>query len=68
MEFSLSMTSIYADAGFRDEEYLRDVADDWLWQDQNSAREAGLMNLARKIQDKRRELKRIVRGSSENGS
>lgn len=57
--FSLARTTIYADAGFHDPDYLDEIARDWLAQDIEIAEEAGLTDLAVKIQGKINDIERI---------
>lgn len=52
LEYTLSRSTIYVDAGFTDPDYLDEVANDWLTQDLQEAEDAGLVEVARKIQAK----------------
>lgn len=52
LEYRLSRSTIYVDAGFSDPDYLDEVTHDWLAQDLQEAIDAGLTELARKIQSK----------------
>lgn len=58
LEFALSRTTIYVDAGFDDPIYLEEVAYDWLAQDLYRAEEAGLTELAGRIRAKIEEIER----------
>lgn len=51
-EYNLSIATIYVDAGFSDADYLEEVANDWLQQDLQAAEDAGLGEIAAKIQAK----------------
>jgi len=51
-EHLFSVTSVYVDAGFADRDFLDETANDFLAQDLDKAREAGLSNLAARIQAK----------------
>ncbi len=59
LEFGLDRTTIYVDAGFKDPDYLDEVVNDWLAQDLESAEEAGLTEVAGKIQAKIDDIERI---------
>lgn len=52
LEYTLSRSTIYVDAGFSDPDYLDEVANDWLPQDLQEAEDAGLTETARKIKAK----------------
>ena len=52
LEYTLSRSTIYVDAGFSDPDYLDEVAHDWLAQDLQEAENAGLTETARRIQAK----------------
>lgn len=52
LEFTLERTTIYFDAGFSDPPYLDEVAHDWLAQDLQAAEDAGLNDVATRIQAK----------------
>ncbi len=52
LEYTLSRSTIYVDAGFSDPDYLDEVANDWLAQDLQEAEDAGLTETTRKIQAK----------------
>lgn len=52
LEFSLSRSTIFIDAGFSDPDYLDEVANDWLTQDLQKAEDIGLGGIASKIQAK----------------
>jgi len=56
LEFSLSRSTVLTDAGFSDPDYLDEVANDWLVQDLQRAEDAGLTEVAHKIQAKMDEL------------
>lgn len=56
LEYTLSRSTIYVDAGFSDPDYLNEVANDWLAQDLQTAEDAGLVELAAKIQAKIKEI------------
>jgi len=49
LERSLDLSTVEADSGFTDPEYLDEVANDWLAQDEQSALDSGLTALASKI-------------------
>lgn len=59
-EFNLSRSTVHTDAGFKDPDYLDEVANDWLVQDLQAAQDAGFSELAQKIQSKRDELDTIL--------
>lgn len=52
LEYSFDRSTIFVDAGFSDPNYLDEVANDWLVQDLQDAEEAGLTEIAKKIQAK----------------
>lgn len=52
LEFTFDRSTIFVDAGFSDPDYLDEVANDWLAQDLQEAEEAGLTEIASKIQAK----------------
>ena len=52
LEYTLSRSTIYVDAGFSDPDYLDEVANDWLAQDLQEAEDLGLTEMAEKIQTK----------------
>src|SRR3989344_4508166 len=56
LEFTLERSTIHVDAGFSDPDYLDEVVNDWLAQDLQSAEDAGLTELAAKIQAKINEI------------
>ena len=56
LELNLSLSTFYIEAGFTDPDYVEEVANDWLTQDLERAREAGLDEVASKIQAKIDEL------------
>jgi len=56
LEFSLSSSTVYTDAGFSDPDYIDVVANDWLIQDLDRAEADGLTGVAAKIQAKIDEL------------
>ncbi len=51
LNFNLSRNTIFVDAGFKNRDYLDEVANDWLAQDLQSAEDRGLVGIAKKIQD-----------------
>jgi hypothetical protein len=59
LEYALTRSTIYVDAGFHDRDYLDEVANDWLAQDEQTALQNGLTELAAKIRAKRDEINRI---------
>ena len=61
LEYSLSASTLYLDAGFSDPDYVDEVANDWLDQDLERAESEGLTEVAAKIQAKIDELN--ARGS-----
>lgn len=52
LRHELERSTIYIDAGFSDPDYLDEVANDWLAQDLQRAEDAGLTEIASKIQVK----------------
>jgi hypothetical protein len=52
LEYTLSRSTVYVDAGFADPDYLDEVANDWLAQDLEAAEKAGLTEVAAHIQAK----------------
>lgn len=52
LEFTFDRSTIFVDAGFSDPDYLDEVANDWLAQDLQEAEDAGLTEIASKIQAK----------------
>lgn len=56
-EHALSVYTIYTDAGFSDPNYLNEVANQWLVQDLQEAEDAGLTEVAAKIQAKIDEIR-----------
>ena len=56
LEFDLSRSTIFVDAGFSDKDYLDEVANDWLVQYLDIAETAGLAQIAKKIQTKMDEI------------
>lgn len=52
LEHAFNRSTIHIDAGFSDEGYLDEVANDWLAQDLQAAQDAGLTDLATRIQAK----------------
>jgi len=52
LEYTLSRSTIYVDAGFSDPDYLDEVANDWLAQDLQKAKDAGLTEMAQRIRAK----------------
>ena len=56
LDYSLSMSTIYVDAGFDDPDYLEEVAGDMLDQDLQSAQDEGLTAITERIQSKINEI------------
>lgn len=52
LEFTFDRSTIFVDAGFLDRDYLDEVANDWLAQDLQVAKDAGFTEIASKIQAK----------------
>lgn len=55
-EFNLERSTLFVEAGFHDPYYLDEVANDWLVQDLEEARNKGLTEIAAKIQEKIAEI------------
>jgi hypothetical protein len=53
---NLSISTIYADAGYANPDYLDALANDWLVQDEQDAIDAGLIEVAEMIRLKREEI------------
>ena len=64
LEFSLRRDTIYVDAGFLDPDYLDEVANDFLAQDEQNARDQGLDELADKIRAKADEINGIIQNQT----
>lgn len=61
LEWSLTLTTVYVDAGFHDPDYLEEVADDWLGgNDLADAEELGLDEVADKIRAKIAEIDKLL--------
>jgi len=58
---TLSISTVYIDAGFTNPDYLDEVINDWLVQDEQRATDAGLIGTAEKIQHKRLEFNSNIR-------
>ncbi len=56
LEFTFERSTIFVDAGFSDPDYLDEVVNDWLAQDLQEAEDAGLIDIASKIQAKIAEI------------
>lgn len=52
LEYTLNRSTIYVDAGFSDQNYLDEVANDWLVQDLQAAEDAGLTGIGERIKAK----------------
>ena len=57
LQFDLDRSTIHVDAGFSNPDYLDEVANDWLAQDLQAAEDAGLNEMAARIQSKIDEVK-----------
>lgn len=56
LEYALSSSTVFIDAGFSDPDYLDEVANDWLAQDLQSAEDAGLIDISSRIKAKIEEI------------
>lgn len=62
LEYSLDRSTVLIDAGFSDEDYLDEVANDWLLQnDLPEAEAAGLSEIAAKIRARADEINKQIR-------
>ena len=62
LEYALSRSVIHIDAGFEEPDYIKEVANDWLDQDVQKAKGAGLTAIAERIQSKIDEINASLAG------
>jgi hypothetical protein len=60
LEVNFLATIFYIEAGFTGKDYLDEVANDWLMQDEQTAQENGYLDLYERIKQKREEINRML--------
>ena len=60
LSMNLTVSTIYIDAGYHNQDYLDEIANDWLVQDEETAIGAGLTKLAETIREKREKINTLA--------